>query len=65
MAYYCLKYKGNSIKMASCPQLKEDGYCYLCSFYQDFDSDVTLSENTKEKVLSTFVETANLALKRK
>ena len=62
MSYYCLKLNN---KRSLCPQLKKDGYCYLCPFYQDFDSDVTLSENTIEKVLSTFIETANLALKRK
>ena len=61
MAYKCLKV-GQDID--TCPQRIEDGHCFYCPFYQDVYGFVEISEETKEKALESFVEAANVALRK-
>lgn len=60
--YHCLKFQDDKQQMSECWQLKEDGHCLHCPCYQSDESTEAVTDETKVKVLSTFLDVANLAL---
>lgn len=61
MAYKCLKVGQN---IDTCPQRIEDGHCFYCPFCQDVSDSFEISEETKARVLESFIEVANVALRK-